>query len=62
MAILSNGMQLAGWGVYIQYVAKGIIMLAAIGFDVYQMSHRKIVVDEMTEQDNLAVEKDEQKQ
>ncbi|MBR4421247.1 MAG: ABC transporter permease [Erysipelotrichaceae bacterium] len=45
MAILANGMQLAGWGTYVQFIAKGIIMLAAIGFDVYQMTHRKIVVD-----------------
>lgn len=41
MAILSNGMQLAGMGIYIQYIAKGVIMLAAIGFDVYQLSRRQ---------------------
>ncbi len=50
MAILSNGMQLAGWGVYLQYIAKGAIMLTAIGIDVYQMNHRKVIVDKITEQ------------
>ncbi|MBQ1476806.1 MAG: ABC transporter permease [Erysipelotrichaceae bacterium] len=52
MAILANGMQLAGWGTYVQFIAKGIIMLAAIGFDVYQMTHRKVVVDKTTEEKN----------
>lgn len=47
MAILGNGMQLGGWGVYLQYVAKGIIMLVAIGVDVYQYNHRKIIVDKL---------------
>lgn len=42
LAILSNGMQLAGMGIYYQYIAKGVIMLAAIGFDVFQMSRRQI--------------------
>ncbi len=41
LAILSNGMQLARLDVYYQFVAKGIIMLAAIGFDVYQLNRRK---------------------
>jgi len=49
MAILSNGMQLAGFGVYLQYIVKGIIMLAAIGMDVYQMSRRKIIVEAIGE-------------
>ena len=52
MAILANGMQLAGWGTYVQFIAKGIIMLAAIGFDVYQMTHRKVVVDKTAEEKN----------
>lgn len=42
MAILSNGMQLVGMGIYYQFVAKGAIMLAAIGFDVYQMKRRQL--------------------
>ncbi len=41
LAILSNGMQLARLDVYYQFVAKGIIMLAAIGFDVFQLNRRK---------------------
>ena len=52
MAILANGMQLAGWGTYVQFIAKGIIMLAAIGFDVYQMTHRKVIVDKTSEEKN----------
>ncbi len=41
LAILSNGMQLARLDVYYQFVAKGIIMLAAIGFDVFQLNRKK---------------------
>ena len=33
MQIISNGMQLAGWGIYLQYAVKGIILLGAISFD-----------------------------
>lgn len=40
IAILANGMQLAGLTIYYQYVAKGIIMLSAVGVDVYQMKRR----------------------
>lgn len=47
MAILGNGMQLAGFGVYVQYIIKGVIMVLAIGIDVYQLNHRKIVVEEI---------------
>jgi ribose transport system permease protein len=43
IAILSNGMQLAGINVYYQYLAKGTIMLVAVGFDVYQLNRRNIV-------------------
>jgi ribose/xylose/arabinose/galactoside ABC-type transport system permease subunit len=42
LAILVNGMQLAGMGIYFQYIAKGAIMLMAIGFDVYQLSRRSV--------------------
>ena len=42
IALLGNGMQMAGMNVYYQYVAKGVIMLATIGFDTYQMNRRKI--------------------
>lgn len=41
MSILSNGMQMANLGVYAQYIVKGIIMLLAIGFDVFQMRRRQ---------------------
>ena len=40
-------MQLAGFGVYLQYVVKGIIMLAAIGIDVYQLNHQKIIDEKL---------------
>jgi ribose/xylose/arabinose/galactoside ABC-type transport system permease subunit len=33
LQILGNGMQLAGWGTYSQYIVKGLILLLAIGFD-----------------------------
>jgi ribose/xylose/arabinose/galactoside ABC-type transport system permease subunit len=33
MQIISTGMQLAGWGTYLQYAVKGIILIVAIAFD-----------------------------
>jgi len=36
LGVLANGMQLIGLGIYPQYIAKGIILLASIGFDTYQ--------------------------
>ena len=36
LGVLSNGMKFVGLGVYPQYVAKGIILMAAISFDTYQ--------------------------
>jgi ribose transport system permease protein len=36
LGILANGMQIVGLGVYPQYIAKGLILLAAMGFDAYQ--------------------------
>jgi ribose/xylose/arabinose/galactoside ABC-type transport system permease subunit len=43
--ILGNGMQLAGWGVYSQYIAKGVILIIAVAMDsLKNMSFsRKIV-------------------
>ncbi len=38
LGVLSNGMQFIGLGVYPQYIAKGIILMAAISFDTYQKS------------------------
>lgn len=43
IAILGNGMQMADMNIYYQFVAKGAIMLATIGFDTYQMKRRAIV-------------------
>ncbi len=36
LGVLSNGMQLVGMNQYAQYVVKGIVLLAAVGFDTYQ--------------------------
>lgn len=36
LGVLSNGMLLAGWGTYYQYIVKGIILISAIGFETYQ--------------------------
>ena len=41
LGVLANGMQLIGLGVYPQYIAKGVILIAAIGFDTYQKSKSK---------------------
>ena len=35
LGILSNGMQLAGLGIYLQFIVKGIILMASIGYDTY---------------------------
>ncbi|MGN1002317.1 MAG: ABC transporter permease [Oscillospiraceae bacterium] len=43
MQIISNGMQLAGWGIYLQYAVKGIILLAAISFDAIKNKPRPVV-------------------
>ncbi|WP_019004498.1 ABC transporter permease [Cohnella laeviribosi] len=40
LAIIENGMQLAEWNQYIQYVVKGLILILAIGFDIHQRSQR----------------------
>lgn len=40
LAIISNGMQLAGLNQYIQYIIKGVILILAIAFDNYQRSHK----------------------
>lgn len=36
LAIIENGMQMAGWNQYIQYIVKGAILIAAIGYNQYQ--------------------------
>ncbi len=40
LAILGNGMQLAGWGTYAQYIVRGLILLGAVAFDEYQRMSR----------------------
>jgi ribose/xylose/arabinose/galactoside ABC-type transport system permease subunit len=40
LAVLGNGMQLAGWGTYAQYIVKGIILLGAVSFDELQKNTR----------------------
>ncbi len=41
LAVLGNGMQLAGLGTYAQYIVKGLILLGAVTFDEYQKSQRR---------------------
>lgn len=48
LGILSNGMQIIGMGTYPQYIAKGVVLLAAVGFDTYQKSG-KVVREKKTE-------------
>jgi ribose transport system permease protein len=36
LGVLSSGMQIIGLGTYPQYIAKGVVLLAAIGLDNYQ--------------------------
>jgi ribose transport system permease protein len=40
LAVLGNGMQLAGLGTYAQYIVKGIILLGAVTFDELQKNSR----------------------
>jgi ribose transport system permease protein len=40
LAVLGNGMQLAGWSTYAQFIVRGIILLAAVAFDEYQKNLR----------------------
>jgi ribose transport system permease protein len=47
LAIVGNGMQLAGWGTYAQFIVRGLILLGAVAFDEYQKSahairHRRV--------------------
>jgi ribose transport system permease protein len=46
LAVLGNGMQLAGWGTYAQFIVRGLILLGAVMFGEYQRNskggkHRK---------------------
>jgi ribose transport system permease protein len=50
LAVLGNGMQLAGWGTYAQYIVKGIILLGAVTFDEFQKNARQAKRKPVTEQ------------
>jgi len=41
MAIFGNGMQMAGMGVYEQFIVRGFIMILAIAFDYFQYQRRQ---------------------
>ncbi len=41
LGVLGNGMQLIGMGTYSQYIVKGFVLLAAVGFDEFQKSGLK---------------------
>ena len=43
LGVLTNGMQLSGIDTYWQSICKGILMIAAIAFDVYQLNLRQRV-------------------
>ncbi len=43
LGVLTNGMQLSGIDTYWQSICKGILMIAAIAFDVYQLGRRQKV-------------------
>ena len=43
LGVLANGMQLVGLGTYPQYIAKGVILIAAMGFNEYQKQIRNKV-------------------
>jgi ribose transport system permease protein len=40
VAVIGNGMQLAGWGTYAQFIVRGVILLGAVAFDEYQKNVR----------------------
>jgi len=40
LAVLGNGMQLAGWGTYAQFIVRGLILLGAVTFDEYQRNSK----------------------
>ncbi len=43
LGILGNGMQLVGLNTYVQYIVKGAVLLAAVGFDTYQKAQAQKV-------------------
>jgi ribose/xylose/arabinose/galactoside ABC-type transport system permease subunit len=43
LAVLGNGMQLAGWGTYAQFIVRGTILLGAVAFDEYRRNVRQVL-------------------
>jgi ribose transport system permease protein len=43
LAVLGNGMQLAGWGTYAQFIVRGLILLGAVAFDQFQRNAKSMV-------------------
>jgi ribose transport system permease protein len=43
LAVLGNGMQLAGWGTYAQFIVRGMILLGAVAFDQFQRNAKSII-------------------
>ena len=52
MGILNNGMSILGIGVDIQQAIKGLVLLAAVAFDVYTKSRGSKVVENKDKDDN----------
>jgi ribose/xylose/arabinose/galactoside ABC-type transport system permease subunit len=42
LAVLGNGMQLAGWGTYAQFIVRGTILLGAVAFDQNRRIQRRM--------------------
>ena len=40
LAVFGNGMQLAGWGTYAQFIVRGLILLGAVTFDEIQKTRK----------------------
>jgi ribose transport system permease protein len=43
LAVLGNGMQLAGWGTYAQFIVRGLILLGAVAFDQFQRNAKSMI-------------------
>ena len=43
LAVLGNGMQLAGWGTYSQFIVRGMILLGAVAFDEFQRNTKRVI-------------------
>jgi ribose transport system permease protein len=43
LAVLGNGMQLAGWGTYAQFIVRGLILLGAVAFDQFQRNAKSMM-------------------